>query len=92
MHILSPQQMDALTTATPVAIAPHQTPDGAITVTLTPFGDNYVVASTPFEVIGAPESYPSLTEGMARFMECSKAVSEDRFPPAARGHQQKAAA
>lgn len=51
-----------------------------------------MVASTPFEVIGAPESYPSLTEGMARFMECSKAVSEDRFPPAARGHQQQDAA
>lgn len=81
MKTLTPQQMDAAQDAAPIALKSQETPSGVVTFTVTRVGDCFAVASSPFEVIGAPEAHPAVSEAISRMLECARAVANDQFPP-----------
>ena len=81
MKTLTPHQMDAMGGVAPVALKSLEAPSGPVTFTVTPADDGFIVASAPFEVIGAPEVHPSMPEAIDRMLECARAVSNDEFPP-----------
>lgn len=81
MTILTPEQVERLGDIAPVALNAQETPGGLITVVVTPTGGCFAVSSLPFEVIGAPEVYTSLSAAIDRMMECARAVASDQFPP-----------
>lgn len=81
MKTLTPQQMDEAQGTTPVAMKSQETPSGVVTFTITRVDDCFAVASSPFEVIGAPEAHPTMPEAIDRMLECARAVANDQFPP-----------
>lgn len=82
MKILTPQQMDAAQNTPPVALKVQKTLSGPITFSITPMGDEFVVATTPFEIVGAYESHPTFSAALSRMFTCARAVAQDAFPPA----------
>ena len=83
MKTLTPDQMDGVQDTPPVVLKVQGTPNGRVTFSVTPAGDEFVVATTPFEVIGAYEAHPNLSSALSRMFTCAHAVARDHFPPAA---------
>lgn len=82
MKTLTPQQMDAAHGVPPVAVKRQETPSGPVVFSVTITEEGFAVASSPFEVIGAPELHPGMSEAISRMLTCARAVANDEFPPA----------
>lgn len=81
MKTLTLKQMDEVQATLPTVMKVQNTPSGPVTFSITPIGGDFVVATAPFEVIGAYEAHPSLPAALSRMFTCARAVAKDHFPP-----------
>lgn len=84
MKTLTPEQMDTAQATPPVALKGQGTPSGTVVFAVTPVDDGFAVSSSPFEFVGAPEVYGSMSAAVDRMLECARSVAADQFPPTRR--------